>query len=190
MLTSPKPWFSAACRAKSGQGFLRDDRGASALEFALIAAPLIMLLLGIVQVGYIYFANFALDEAVANGARLIRTGQAQTKGLDAAKFKEELCKNLVGPVVCGGVKLDVRSYDNFAAAASGMTAPLGADGKINNNLTFDPGNPEDVVVVRAFYPLELGSLFPSALGLGAMANMADGNRLLVSTAAFRNEPYQ
>ncbi|MCB1484324.1 MAG: pilus assembly protein [Hyphomicrobiaceae bacterium] len=190
MLTALGAWFSAASRAKARHGFLRDNRGASALEFALIAAPLIMLLLAVVQVGYIYFANFALDGAVESGSRLIRTGQAQTGGFDAARFKAELCKSLVGPITCGGVKLDVRSYDNFAAAASGMTAPLGADGKINNNLTFDPGKPEDVVVVRAFYPLELGSLFPSALGLGAMANMADGNRLLVSTAAFRNEPYQ
>jgi len=156
----------------------------------LIAVPLIMLLLGVLQIGYVYFANFALDGAVASGARLIRTGQVQTKGFDAARFKAELCRNLVGPVSCGNLKLDVRSYPSFASAASGMTPPTGADGNINNNLTFDPGKPEDVVVVRAFYPLEIASLFPTAFGLGSMANMSDGNRLLVATAAFRNEPYQ
>lgn len=172
-----------------GARFSRDDRGASALEFALIAMPLIFLLLAVVQVGYVYFANFALDGAVARGARMIRTGQVQTKGFDAAKFKEELCKDFVGPLSCGKVMLDVRSYDSFAAAAGGLTPALGKDGKINNNVTFDPGSPEQVVIVRAFYPLELSSLFPSAMGLDALGNMANGDRLLVSTAAFRNEPY-
>lgn len=66
---------------------------------------------------------------------------------------------------------------------------MGEDGKINDNVTFDPGSPEQVVIVRAFYPLELSSLFPSAMGLDALGNMANGDRLLVSTAAFRNEPY-
>ena len=60
---------------------------------------------------------------------------------------------------------------------------------MNNNTTFDPGGPEQVVIVRAFYSLELASLFPTAMGLDALANMANGDRMLVSTAAFRNEPY-
>lgn len=155
----------------------------------MIAAPLFFLILAVVQVGYVFFANFALDGAVANGARLIRTGQAQMQGFDAAKFKDELCKGFVGPLSCGKLMLDVRSYDNFASAAAGLTPPMNSDGKTNPNVAFDPGSPEQVVIVRAFYPLELGSLFPSAMGLHALGNMANGDRMLVSTAAFRNEPY-
>jgi len=156
----------------------------------LVAGPLIFLLLAIIQVGYVYFANFALDGAVASGARLIRTGQVQTGGFDAAKFKQALCDQFVGPLSCSRLALDVRSYSSFDAAADGLTPPLDKNGNVNNNTAFDPGKPEDVVIVRAFYPLELASLFPSAMGLDALGNMANGDRLLVSTAAFRNEPYE
>lgn len=189
MFKAPTCAIRAGLRFRTGRRFFSDAGGASALEFALIATPLIFLLLAVMQVGYVFFANFALDSAVASAARMIRTGQVQTGGFDAAKFKEELCRNFVGPLSCGRLMLDVRSYDSFASAASGLTPPLDEDGKINADVAFDPGSPEEVVIVRAFYPLELSSLFPSAMGLDALGNMADGDRMLVSTAAFRNEPY-
>ena len=44
-----------------------------------------------------------------------------------------------------------------------------------------------MVVVRAFYPLDIGTLLPTEVNL---SNMAGGSRLLVATAAFRNEPYE
>ena len=44
-----------------------------------------------------------------------------------------------------------------------------------------------MVVVRAFYPLDLPAQLPLDI---RMSNMQDGNRLLVATAAFRNEPFQ
>lgn len=189
MLIFIREAVAGARRIGARARFVHDQKGASALEFAIVAAPFIFLMLAIMQIGYVFFANFALDGAVANGARLIRTGQAQMQGFDAAKFKEELCKGLIGPLSCGKLMLDVRSYNNFSTAASGLTPPLDSKGRINTKVAFDPGSPEQVVIVRAFYPLEIGSLFPSAYGLGSMGNMADGDRMLVSTAAFRNEPY-
>lgn len=48
----------------------RDDRGAAALEFALVVVPLVMLLMGIVTFGLAYSNNIALTNAVREGARL------------------------------------------------------------------------------------------------------------------------
>lgn len=42
------------------------------------------------------------------------------------------------------------------------------------------------MVVRAFYPLDIGALLPEEISL---SNMADNNRVLIATAAFRNEPF-
>jgi Flp pilus assembly protein TadG len=166
--------------------FCGDQSGASALEFAMVAAPLILLLLAVLQIGLVYFANFALEGATERGARLIRTGQAQTQGFDAAKFKSELCKNLSAPLTCSGLKLDVRSYSSFGGAASNLTNPVGPDGKLKTNFSFNPGTGGDVVVVRAFYPLDIGSLLPASINL---SNLEGGSRLLIATAAFRNEPF-
>jgi Flp pilus assembly protein TadG len=51
-------------------GFLRrDQRGAGAVEFALAAPGLIALIIGISQLGVLYYANADLNSALAAGAR-------------------------------------------------------------------------------------------------------------------------
>jgi len=164
--------------------FRRDNSGASALEFALVAVPLIMLLFGILQVGLIYFGNLALENAASQGARLIRTGQAQNQGFDAAAFKQEVCEHLPAFLPCSKLEVDVRRFTNFGSTQ--LTSPLDGNGKLKQNFSFEPGNGGDVVLVRAFYPWELTAAFPSFL---RMSNMADNNRLLIATVAFRNEPF-
>jgi Flp pilus assembly protein TadG len=171
---------------RSFGGFGRDHSGTSAVEFALVAAPLIFLLLGILQVGVVFFSNFALEDAVERGARLVRTGQAQGNGFDAAKFKSEVCKFLIAPISCAGLKLDIRSYSNFGSAAAGLTEPLDSSGNMKTNFSYDPGVGGDVVIVRAFYELGLAAQIPALISLG---NMGSGRRLLMATAAFRNEPF-
>ena len=165
--------------------FGRDASGASALEFALVAVPLVLMLLAALQVGLVYFANFTLENATAQGARLIRTGQAQTQKFDAGTFKNEVCKHLSDMLPCVGLKLDVRSFANFSGAD--LTDPLDSSGNLKTNFTYDPGQGGDVVVVRAFYAWDLPSLLPSEISL---SNMNGGNRLLIATVAFRNEPFK
>jgi Flp pilus assembly protein TadG len=167
--------------------FCRDRSGASALEFALVAIPTILTLLAIFEVGIMYFATFNLESATAQGARLIRTGQAQSQNFDAGKFKTEVCKHVTAPITCAGLRLDVRHYSSFGGAGSDLTNPLDGNGNLKSNFAYDPGVGGDVVVVRAFFEWPLVAKLPKAISLG---NMQNGDRLLVATAAFRNEPFQ
>jgi Flp pilus assembly protein TadG len=150
-----------------------------------VAVPTILLLLAVLQLGLVFLGNYMLEHATAQGARLIRTGQAQAHGFDAAAFKAEVCKYLTAPLSCSGLKLDVRRFTNFSSTE--LTNPLDAGGAMITNFSFDPGNGGDVVVVRGFYEFEIPSLFPIEI---SMANMKDGSRVLIATAAFRNEPFQ
>jgi Flp pilus assembly protein TadG len=165
--------------------FGRDTLGASAVEFALIALPLFYILLVILEIGIVFFANYTLENAAAQGARMLRTGQAQNQKFDAGMFKTEVCKHITAPLDCGKLKVDVRRFTNFGS--SDLTKPLDAAGNIKTNFTYDPGAGGDVVVVRAFYPLDLPALLPLDI---SMANMNDGNRMVVATVAFRNEPFE
>jgi Flp pilus assembly protein TadG len=184
---------SGAGQRRHGRGsgvirrFGRDRAGSSAVEFALLAFPLILLLLAVLEVGLVYFANFALEGATAQGARLIRTGQAQTQKFSATQFKSEVCKHLTAPIECGGLKLDVRHFSSFGGAGSDLTNPVDGNGNLKANFSYDPGAGGDVVVVRAFYEWDLTAKLPKDI---ALSNMANGNRLLVATVAFRNEPFQ
>jgi Flp pilus assembly protein TadG len=175
----------AAQRRRALRQFGRDRSGASALEFALLAVPTILLLLAVLQLGLVFLGNYMLEHATAQGARLIRTGQAQTHGFDAAAFKNEVCKHLTAPLNCSGLKLDVRRFTNFSSTE--LTNPLDAGGAMKTNFSYDPGNGGDVVVLRGFYEFDIPSLFPIEI---SMANMKGGSRVLIATAAFRNEPFQ
>jgi len=160
---------------------VRQQDGTAAVEFAFVAAPFLLLLFAILQTAIVFFAGQALETAVADSARLIMTGQAQTQGLTQSTFKDEVCKKIYGLFDCGKMFVDVRTFTNFSYS---LPSPLDSDGKVDNNVLYQPGNAGDIVVVRLMYPL---SVYANAIGL---ANMANNQRLLVATAVFRNEPYQ
>jgi Flp pilus assembly protein TadG len=176
--------------------FSRNSSGASAIEFALVTAPLLLLLLGLLGVGLIYLANATLENAVAQGARLIRTGEAQGQSFDAGRFKTEVCKHLTAPVSCAGLRLDIRTFSSFGG--SDLTNPLDSSGNLKSEFSYAPGVGGQVVIVRAFYEWDLPARrpidelckilgAPEGCSLGTMQN---GNRLLIATLAFRNEPFK
>lgn len=57
--------------------FRQDERGATAVEFALIALPLIMLLFGIIEYGRLQWTRGALESVATSGARCIGIGQTE-----------------------------------------------------------------------------------------------------------------
>lgn len=76
----------------------RNQRGAAALEFVIIAPALILMIVGIARLGILFMANAGLRNAVAEGARYAtiwpRPSDTQIRGrvtnsqfgLDAANF--------------------------------------------------------------------------------------------------------
>ena len=166
------------------RGFVRHEEGSTAIEFAVVAAPFLALVFAILETALVFFAAQTMETAVADASRLIMTGQAKAGGFDKAKFKDEVCKHIVAMFDCkGGMQVDVQTYANFAIADT--SKPLDADGKLKTNFVYSPGCPGDIVVVRVMY---LWPLYITTFGF-TLADMAGNKRLLISTAAFRNEPF-
>jgi Flp pilus assembly protein TadG len=165
--------------------FIRKNDGAAAVEFGLVAAPFLALTFAIMETAVVFFGSQVLETAVADSSRLIMTGQAQTQGLTQSTFKDAVCAKIYGLFNCsGGVYVDVKTYSSFGSVA--LTSPVDANGNFTNNMTYNPGGPGDIVVVRLYYQWPV---YVSLLGFG-LGNMSGGKRLVVATAAFRNEPYQ
>lgn len=177
-----RKWFSRV---------VRDSSGSSAIEFAIVAAPFLALVFLGLQVGLIYAANGELEDAVAQGARLIRTGEAQTQNFDAVSFKTEVCKNLTAFLSCAHLSLDVRTFSSFGG--TNLTNPLDSSGNLKTGgFSYQPGVGGQVVVVRGFYDWDLPTKFPKAISNidVSLGNLPNGDLLLVATQAFRNEPFQ
>ncbi len=121
---------------------------------------------------------------MTDSARLIMTGQAQEAGWGKEDFKAQVCSRIHGLFDCvGGVYVDVKTYENFAAITN--DTPL-TDGKIDESkLNYSPGTPGQIEVVTLYYQWPI---YVSLLG-NNLANLSGNKRLLVATAVFCNEPY-
>ena len=187
--------------------FCRNKDGATAVEFGLVLAPFAMLLFAIIETAIVFFTGQALQTAVTDASRLIMTGQAQsttvpdggggTKKYDLASFKADVCSRF--PVITNctaSLMLDVRTYTSFAAASVATpTKVVSGKTEVDNAQlgAWTPGAAGEIVVVRAVieYPVLvpiLSYLGGSSLDL-KLANLGNGKRLIMGSAAFRNEPF-
>jgi Flp pilus assembly protein TadG len=161
-------------------------RAASAVEFAIIAAPFVALLVALLQTALVFFASRVLDETAEQASRYIFTGQAQTTGMTQTQFANYLCQKSSTLFTCSNFMINVQNYSSFAAAnTSTPTLTFDSSGAVTNQWAWSPGSPGDIVIVQVMYqwPVMLGPL-----GFN-LANLANGNRLLVSTVAFKTEPF-
>jgi len=159
-----------------------NNRGATAVEFALVALPLITLIFASLQIAIIFFFDQALQTATQKAARQLMTGSAQAANMTQTQFQAAVCANLPSEFQCPNLMVDVESASSFSTI---NTAPITLTYNANN-WNYSPGNGGDIVIVRALYdwPIVGG---PLALGL---ANQPNGGHLLIATAVFKNEPFQ
>lgn len=165
--------------------FARDSRGATAVEFALVAAPFLALIIALIQTFLVFFAQQTLETIVRQSARLVRTGQVQSAQMTQAAFKQKVCDQIVILFNCNGLMVDMQVATSWTSANTGMpTLTFDGSGKVTNTWQYDPGDAGDIVVLRVMYvwPVMLGPL-----GFN-LSNLSDGNRLIMSSAAFQNEP--
>ena len=176
--------------------FARAQNGTAAVEFALVAAPFLALVFAIIETALVFFVGQTLETAVADSARLILTGQQQTSSVPtgstaAAEFVKQVCDptnpdaKVKAIFDCSKLIIDVRSFSSFSGIS--LPNPVDTNGNLTLTPAYQPGGPGDIVVVRMIYQWPV---YVSLLGLnGGLSNMSANNRLMMSTAAFRNEPY-
>lgn len=174
----------AVARSRIGRRFIKQQDGAAAVEFALVATPFLALTFAIIESAMVFFAGQSLEAATASAARLILTGQAQTGGFSASDFKTQVCNRVASLFDCsGGVYVDVKTYSNFSSV---NTASPVSNGKLDtSNMTYTPGGPGCIVKVAIYYQWPI---YVSLLG-NNLSNLDGNKKLLVATSVFRNEPY-
>jgi Flp pilus assembly protein TadG len=167
---------------KCWANLIGNRRGATAVEFAIVGAPFVALLLAILESGFVFFAQMELQTATSEASRMIMTGQAQLQGMSSAQFKNLVCANASVLFNCDNIYVNVQVASSFSTMA--QYNPV-TNGQFNNTMNYATGGPDDIVVVQAFYawPIIIGPL-----GFN-LSNMNGNQRLLVGTAVFRNEPY-
>lgn len=184
---SDSPEAKLPARSRGLRRWCVDERGATAVEFAMVITPFMFLLFGIIAIGLYFFTVFTLENAVEQASRQIRTGQAQQAGVTAAQFKTALCSYLPGNMACdGSLQVNVQNYPNSASiTAASLPKCLNTAGSLSGATTYTPGGANVIVLVWVCYEWTLAGKIP-LLRLGDMAN---GSALIQATTTFRTEPY-
>ncbi len=137
----------------------REESGAAMVEFSLIALPFMLLLLATFEVGFLYWGNKELENAISDAARLVRTGQVQTGGMTQAQVKTEACKNTAILIDCTArLRIDVRSAATFEDIDPPEPTDSGGNLKGDGDFTFSPGAADEVILVSASVPYTLLTL--------------------------------
>ena len=142
--------------------------------------------MALIQTFLVFFAQQLLETAVNQSSRAILTGQAQAQSMTQSQFASKVCSNLLILFNCNNVMIDVQVAGSWSSANTGVpTLTFDSQGNVTNTWQFNPGNPGDIVVVRVMY---LWPVFLGPLGFN-LANLSNGNRLIMASTAFMNEAY-
>jgi Flp pilus assembly protein TadG len=169
----------------------RDERAATAVEFAILATPLFALILGSLQLSIIFYAGQMLQTGLVHASRELMTGASQQANETQLQYKNDVCG---APTIqllfnCSNIVVDVQSASSYAALGNPpppVTITYNTSGQPNPNQgAYAPGTPGEIVIVRVLYnwPVIAAPLFPG------LANQSNGTHLLVATNVFKTEPY-
>ena len=197
----PVPWVNRGFRLgrlrlrACLRAYRSDEAGATAIEFAIVALPFLMLLAGIISVGLYYFQVSTIENAAWQAARAIRTGQLQqssgtytgltTDAQRKAAFKTAFCARAAGLPNCSSKSVVIVQS---STAFSGISTPsCTSNGSMISDATaaFSPGQTSAVVLVTVCYAWELGGKLPFM----KLGTLSDGSFLMQASVAFRTEPY-
>jgi hypothetical protein len=192
-MRSPVRFIRRLAPARSSvSAWLGNERGAAALEFAIVAVPFLLFMLGIIGVGLYLFTTNALEHGAEAAARKIRTGEAQKDALTVGGFRELVCEEAGSYIDCDKLHVLIQ----HAPAWSGITPQPCVDE--NNNMVASTGEADDaiidytgeaneVVLVTLCYEWDLAQSF-SFLKLGSKPD-GTGPVIVEASTAFRTEPY-
>lgn len=192
--------FAPAVRR--GASLARDEQGAVAIEFGILAIPFFALIFAILETAMLFFAQQILESALQDSIREIRTGQSQAgTPWTTTDFRSEICDHSFGFFSCTGPDADrlwikVTPVNSFGVAPNQIQNPVNPsctmaslDPATQCNWkeaeTFDDGSGSSVIIAQAYYR------WPTILNLPwfSFANQAGNNRLLGAVRVFKNEPF-
>jgi Flp pilus assembly protein TadG len=166
--------------------FRTAQRGATAVEFALIAPAFIAMLFAVIQTTLFLFAQQVLQNAAVQGGRLFMTGSAQSGGLTQAQFLNDICPLVQALFTCSNVMINVQSYSSFGGAStSEPTLTYNANGSVSNTWNYTAGTQGQIMVVQLIYQWPIVGM---PLG-NVLHNLGNGTTEMMGVTAFRVEPY-
>lgn len=170
-----------------------DCRGVTAVEFALLAPVMFLLIMGSIEMGFMMFQKVHADGILRSAARMAVTGNKEVNGADGVLI-DDYVKKTVPLTSTGKVEITKEFYDRFSA----VRKPEKRDGNsppycfedINGNQRWDTnpsrvglGGADDIINYKV--DLTYDALFPLVTNMATKSSKVN----LQSQITLRNEPF-
>lgn len=170
----------------------RDESGAAAIEFALVAMPFLLFVLGLLGMGLYFATAQSLQYGAEAATRIIRTGEAEKGAVTVGQFRQLVCDKAGAFINCSKLSVIVDHGSTWTQVApracldnkNNLTASTGS---ASEPISKYSGSASEVVLVTLCYKWELANNFPF-LKLGSGSG-GSGPAIIQATTAFKSEPY-
>jgi hypothetical protein len=193
MRTPSNSWNSFRLpRVLRAPRWVRDQRGTSAIEFAMVALPFLFFTVGLIGIGLYFFTMTSLSYGAEAATRQIRTGQAQKGAITVSQFKNLVCLAAGSYIDCNKLSVLIQSGDQWSditpqPCVDSTGNQIASTGAGTDSVATYTGAASQVVLVTLCYTWDLAQTFPF-LKLGKNSN-GTGSAVVQATTAFRTEPY-
>lgn len=155
--------------------------GATTIEFAMLFAAFVAILLVSLYVSVLFMAKSQLDYVAQQVARQVMTGQVTTQ----SQLRTAVCSATSAFFVCGNIMSNLTSYTSGQLDSINTSSPVltyNSNGTVSNSWNAQFGAANSIMVLQLVYqyPVIGGSLF-------SFATQPNGTYLMVSNAVFTNE---
>ena len=193
MLQPPKrPGFFQRSRF-ARPGWLRNDEGVAAIEFAIVALPFFLFVFGIIGIGLYFLASTSLEYGAESAARKVRTGEADKGDMTVGEFKQLVCDAAGTYIKCSNVAVLVQHATTWSGVSpqsctDSKGAMVGSTGQSGELIAKYSGGASEVVLVTLCYRWELADSF-KFLKLGSGSD-GSGPAIIQASTAFKTEPWE
>ncbi len=143
-------------------GLLRNQRGTSVMEFALVLPVLLAFVFGLVEMGYMYFASSTVEKAAQIGARYAVTGNGHDEGTRNGDIVSAVRDFTATLETKGTVDITLRNWPTKTPTGEGQVGSAGT-----------PCDMMEVEVQYRYAPLTpiIGDLLPNPITLEGSERM-------------------
>jgi Flp pilus assembly protein TadG len=179
-------------RFSSFRRLRRDEKGATAVEFAIVATPFFMFVFFLIGCALYFFILNSIEKGMDQTGRLIRTGQAVSQKLTVDQFKQKICDGAGTWINCKKLQIWAQHWADWSDPSLKPHVCVDVNNAVEKNTAngSDPiatysGAASDVVVVTGCYEWDFASKVP----FFNLANMQNGSMMMQTATAFRTEPF-
>lgn len=188
MLTGLEPVLRLGCFRR----LRRDEKGATAIEFAMVATPFLMFVFALIGCALFFFTMSSIEKGMDEASRLVRTGEAAADKLTVKQFRQTICDGAGVWINCNKLQVVAQESSSWASDPSNPPYSCTVNSKTPSEMMKDTdpialytGGASQIVLVTTCYKWD----FPSKLPFLKLGNSPDGSMMLQTSTAFQSEPY-